>query len=196
LIIVFDLDGTLLNSNTLKSVIIKNFIEKHFGEKSFNETYDIRKTRFELLNELVPKDHDLRQLLLYKLTNELDEAVSNASIYENTKYVLGKLRITVDAMYLSTNTPQSSLRALLKKNRLLEYFDEYFGAPNTKLATIKLLRNRYPSSKILVVGDGIDDLESALSVNAKFIAINAARTNKDLYPPIKIADLEQLISDV
>ena len=180
----------------MKSAIIKNFIVKHFGENAVNETYDIRKTRVELLNELVPKDHDLRQLLVNKLTSELDEAVSEACIYANTKDVLSRLRLTVDAMYLSTNTPQSSLSSILKTNDLLGYFDEYFGAPNTKLETIKRIRNRYPVSELLVVGDGIDDLESALSVNAKFIAINAARTNKCLYPPITIAGLEQKISDV
>lgn len=179
----------------MKSVIIKKFLLKNFGKNAVAEVYDIKKTRVELLIELVPEDLELRQRLLNELSSELDLAVSKARTYTNTHEVLANLRLSVDAMYLSSNTPKSSLSTILRANGLVKYFDDYFGSPETKLHNIKNIRDQNPDSDILVVGDGIDDLESALSVNAKFIAINDARTNKTLYPPIKIEELAQIILD-
>lgn len=195
MVLVFDLDGTLLNSNTVKSAIIRKFLLKHFGVHAVAEVYTLSKTRNDLLYELVPEDTELRLRLLNELSSEMDLAVSKSRTYPNTHEVLTKLRPSVDAMYLSSNTPKSSLNFILNSKGLLKYFDDFYGSPKTKFNNIKNIRDRNPASDIYVVGDGIDDLESALSVSAEFIAINDARTNKTLYPPIKIKDLAKIILD-
>ena len=195
MIIVFDFDGTLIDTNATKHKIIKSFLTKNFGMEAYLAHYDIQKSRIQLLNVLEPENTSNRKKLLEQLSFELDQAVIDCPLYKDTENVLMALKHVGIRLFVSSNTPKNSLNRILTAKDLNQYFEECFGSPNLKTETIKKIREENPDERIIVVGDGEDDLQSALLAKAEFVAVNSARTNVNMYPPITISELIEVINN-
>ena len=81
-------------------------------------------------------------------------------------------------LYLSSATPVASLRNIVERRGWSHLFDAIFGIP-TEQADDLCCRfaqpPRLPAARWRVVGDGVDDRESAAALGCAFFAVGEAR---------------------
>ncbi len=74
------------------------------------------------------------------------------------------------ALYISSNTPEVDLTALLEKRGWMTYFSGWFGHPRTKHETLTMLVARHGGNpaNIAVIGDGESDRRAATALGCHF----------------------------
>lgn len=77
------------------------------------------------------------------------------------------------ALYVSSNTPEADLTALLEKRQWQAMLDGWFGHPRNKTDTLAALIQRHGNepAAIAVVGDGESDEQSAAAHGCRFFRI-------------------------
>ncbi len=73
-------------------------------------------------------------------------------------------------MYIVSGTPDSEIKAIIKKRKLKKYFAGIYGSPQKKSALIRtiLKENRFKPGETFFIGDSKNDLEAARETNVLF----------------------------
>jgi len=181
-VIVFDFDGTLVDSNNLKR---EAFFKILPDDSEFNLKMD------EILLELPEAS---RYIVIKKALVELgrdssEEAVNEmAKIYgqlaqqgavecpiiEDAISLLDRLESSNISVYLSSNTALKNLEEIIEARDWSHYFKNLYGYPHKKIETLKTIidQNSIEPSEALVVGDGHSDEESAMENGSQFFNVN------------------------
>lgn len=179
--IVFDFDGTLVDSNQLKydayfelfpsDVSHVNAIRQVLSE-SFEQTrYVILE---EILRRLGAEDGDCLRGHVRTLAERYNELVvaraKTCPERRGAEQALRKLA-SVCPLYLSSTTPQQSLEEIVRFRQWERYFRAVFGYPNTKNETLRKIAawEGLQYDQILVVGDGESDRQAAQGNGAQFL---------------------------
>tara|TARA_B100000214_G_C23950396_1_gene620188 strand:- start:745 stop:1353 length:609 start_codon:yes stop_codon:yes gene_type:complete len=184
-ILVFDLDGTLVQSNQLKEQIFFDIFDTKFHPIIANvlNKYN-HASRFEVIDKILIEtsnsfsDRDLNQLTS-AYSNHLIEKIQNIPIsidtFKNLEILKEKYRL-----FLSSYTYKNDLPIILKNLKLDVFFEAFFGYPQKKEMTLKNIINKYsvPSNEVMVIGDGESDRISAEKNNCHFFHINDKNTIK------------------
>ena len=179
-IIIFDLDGTLLD--TSEGI----FNSVRYTEKRLN----LPKLPTDKLREFVgppPKEMYKR---FYNISEEdaceavrlhreygRTQAIYEAVPYPGAESVLKTLKKAGYKLFVATLKSQSLARDILKNFRILEYFDKVVGMDpeetRTKKDTLTLILNDFgnPAEKAVLVGDTIYDAVGAKDAGIDFIAV-------------------------
>jgi len=178
-LIIFDLDGTLLDTSRgiFNSV---RYAEEKMGFSKIDDS---------LLKQFVGPPPKLMYMKHYGVNEETaleaakkhreygrTKAVFEAEVYEGMVEVLNTLRANGYKLAVATLKSQAIAETVLENFKLREYFDCIVGMDVdetlTKCMTIKLaMQNTNADGKTVMIGDSPYDYEGALEANVDFIGV-------------------------
>ncbi len=182
-LVVFDLDGTLVDSNELYIDTIHNHLVMNY----------FMFTKGHVARALGPKiEETLKNLgkfdkkTVKKLKKDINEFVARESsklkLCPNVHKALKELKLKKIKIVLLTNSASKYTRLLLRKNKLLKYFNEVITAENfdNKPQAIKKLAKKYrlKIKEIVYVGDRVKDIKVAKKAGCKIIIALACSWDK------------------
>jgi phosphoglycolate phosphatase len=184
--VVFDFDGTLVDSNAIKRQGFFEVVAAHAGGRERMQRILDRVTgdRYSVFAAYVADAAGAGQApaqsaaeLVRAYGDRVDELVGAAREMPGATQLLKQLRERGRRLYLSSATPVTSLRGIVEQRGWLPLFDELFGSPSNKRETLQRVRSLAgnDSRAIAVVGDGVDDRDSAASIGCAFFSVGEAR---------------------
>ncbi len=185
-LILFDLDGTLIDSipDLANSI---NYMLKKLNKKTFS-IEKISKwvgnggdtlIKRALSGDIHIKEIDENEFLKAKeifFKHYSDNVCVKTTLYPNVKETLQKLNNFQKVII--TNKPHQFIKPILKKLEIETYFDAYYGGDyfeEKKPSPLPLLKVceifNIPTHKTIMVGDSKNDILAAKEANIKSIAI-------------------------
>ena len=201
--IVFDFDGTLVDSNEIKSSAFGKLYES-YGEEIVRKVIDYHKehvgiSRFikfkhwqeNLLGK--PYSDELGEQLSRHYSGLVMEAVVKAPFCEGAYKFLKKFHHSYP-LYVASGTPQLELREIVKRRNLDTFFRGVYGSPSSKKQILEhiLMQNNWSPNRLLMVGDALSDWEGAKQANVCFVGIIRERGIVGLESDQEIQNLNEL----
>ncbi|WAC08176.1 MAG: HAD hydrolase-like protein [Thermodesulfobacteriota bacterium] len=181
--IVFDFDGTLIDSNRLKyEAYFELFTDQGHQAQIIREVLseNFEQTRYVILEKIVRrlgiKDHTYMKSRVSKLAEQYNDiVVAGAKTCPEkigAEKTLKKLA-AIYRLYVSSTTPESSLKEIIRFRKWDGYFCGVFGYPHKKTETLLRIMalEKLRSDEVLVVGDGESDRESAVKNACPFVHV-------------------------
>jgi phosphoglycolate phosphatase len=180
-VVVFDFDGTLVDSNEIKRQGFLNLAARHpKGHRAMLAVLVNGGDRLTVLSNFANrmakygKILDVDELVaLYGL--EVDGAVSVAPEILGATPLLAELRQRGLRLHVNSATPHRSLLLVLRARGWSDRFDGIHGGPAIKAETLHRIctDERVEPEEVVVVGDGEDDAASAMAIGCKFVAVGS-----------------------
>lgn len=196
--IVFDFDGTLVDSNALKRTIAYEVVSKIDGgctildrvyaENWCGDRYSIF-TRFaELASlEVAPEKESIRigRELAREYTRLCEHAVSVCAEIPGASLVLSKLLQNGFLLAINSATPTATLQDIVARRGWSEFFSEVLGAPASKTENLASIAEKFglARSEIIMVGDRLADLVGAQDFGCHFIGL--IQPDSDFVEPLQ-----------
>ena len=180
--IVFDFDGTLVDSNEIKS---KAFGElyKTYGDEIINKVLnynDQNKGLSRLKKFKYWQENFLGQTYTDKLGEQLSisfselvlESIVKASYIDGAHEFLKNNYHRVP-LFVASGTPEQELREIVKRRKMTKFFHGVYGSPSSKKQILTHILKQYDFSpqRLLMVGDSLSDLEGAEQAKVRFVGI-------------------------
>jgi phosphoglycolate phosphatase-like HAD superfamily hydrolase len=178
--IVFDFDGTLVDSNDVKA--------KAFGElyKSYGDEIVNKVVSYHNENTGVSRFQKFKyiqeQFLGESYNNEVKDDLSEifARLVEEripqVPYTQGALEFLDNnhkniPLFLASATPDKELKSIASQRGMQKYFEGIYGFPMTKSQILCHIinENSFLPDRILMVGDSFPDWEGAKNAGTRFI---------------------------
>jgi phosphoglycolate phosphatase-like HAD superfamily hydrolase len=184
-VLALDFDGTLVESNNIKDSAFETiFCEwpEHTGTMMrWHLTHDSieRGEKFRYFVEEVlalPGQNDLIEKLSSRFGQLTQEAIIECPYVKGAHEFLEYIRNRV-SVYLVSATPQLDLDQIIKARGLGGYFKDLYGAPISKIETLKqiMLSENVSVNEILFVGDSPEDQQAAKFLGIRFIGRQSDR---------------------
>jgi len=209
--IVFDFDGTLVDSNDIK---LQTFYEvtKAYDPTGSTVTRVLKqfpnKDRYgifqELARELLTKNLAIDAVNLESLatkwaeayTIRCEKAIENCEEVPGTSATLKWISGQNIPIFINSRTPTITLKRLVTLRSLHSYISEIYGAPASKSQNLRQIQNQTQAEpkEILFVGDSEDDREAAVDVGCYFVGVILREKPRFLHPlpEPRITNLYQL----
>jgi len=191
-VIVFDFDGTLIDSNKLKyDAYFKLFPadDRHAPIIRVVLSEIFEQSRYVILKEILLRLGYRKDALLREKVKELagfynEIVVAGAKTCPEKAGAEETLRKFSPAygLYVSSTTPDASLKEIIRFRKWDNYFRGIFGWPNEKHETLRriIASEGLESDQVLVVGDGESDRESAMKNGCPFLFVSEQFRFEDL----------------
>lgn len=180
-VIIFDCDGVILNSNSMKITAMRSALKKaQYPEKKIEEAVESFLNNFgksrqyhclyfveTLLGLQGEQSHNLQKSILTHYTQSVEDEYLKVPMTEGSLALLQSLKNTY--LYIASGSEEAQLIRTFKKRKLSPYFKGIFGSPETKSNNIKKIIAQHPKNKILFIGDAVADYQAAHSNNIDFI---------------------------
>lgn len=180
--IVFDFDGTLVDSKQVKTEAFAKLYEP------YGEDIALQVVKWHQANEGISRFVKFKywhEVLLNKpytdaegerLSGLFSERVLETII--NAPYISGALAF-LEAYYqsiplfIASGTPEAELLEIVSKRNMTQYFQGIYGSPKTKQAILEqiLAKAGYTPQRVLMVGDALSDWEGAQAVGTQFLGV-------------------------
>jgi phosphoglycolate phosphatase-like HAD superfamily hydrolase len=182
-VIVFDFDGTLIDSNRLKyDAYFELFPRDDWHAQTIREvlTKMFEESRFIILEEILRRLNNNAGMDLQKRLRQLADRYNDivlAGAKTCSEKPGAQLALAALAqqckLYLSSTTPDAALKEVIRHRNWHGYFVDIFGYPHEKSRTIQHIieREKVESSQVLVVGDGESDRKSAEENGCPFVQV-------------------------
>jgi phosphoglycolate phosphatase len=184
-LVLFDFDGTLVDSNALKRACMRATVAKlPGGLPALEAARRLGGNRYALFAEVArlldpagaPSAIARRgRALAAAYTRCCARAIAAAPERRGARSALAALKARGIRIWLNSATPHSDLLAIVRGRGLLPWLDGVLGGPASKTANLRaaLAVERVAPGQALMVGDGPDDLEAARALGTFFVAITA-----------------------
>jgi phosphoglycolate phosphatase-like HAD superfamily hydrolase len=192
-VIVFDFDGTLIDSNQLKyDAFFELFSSKNHHKQIIKNVLNeiLEESRYVILREIIKRlntemHEDELDDRVQKLANRYNKIVVDGAKHCNEKPGAKEVLVSLSKrfkLYLSSTTPEVSLKEIVRHRMWTNYFCDIFGYPNDKASIIfKIIKKEgLKPEKLLVVGDGMSDMDSSKRTGCKFFPINRSNSLQKL----------------
>ena len=179
--VVFDFDGTLVDSNRIKRDAFFEIARQHDG--GFDAMKLVyargRGDRFEIWKSWAVElgtDQFIADEMIAAYSAAVDKAVAAAPEMPGAFDMLVTLKAKGLSLILSSATPKVSLASIINARGWLSQFDAIYGAPEPKgdILTRHVVPKAGGVSRVAVVGDGSDDRESARATGCRFYPVGEA----------------------
>ena len=203
-VIVFDFDGTLVDSNSIKQDGFYRVVEGDIeGVKLMASVLShVGGDRRDIFEAYVAErqcDPISRSIEVEKLVEEynsiVDKAISCAPEMPGASALLDKLFISGCKLVLSSATPFSNLIWIIERRGWQRYFESIYGGPANKINTLEqlLVESSGLVNTLAVVGDGVDDYHSAAAVGCAFFPVGEARGANKLERIYSLFELQHVL---
>ena len=199
--VIFDFDGTLVDSNDIKRKSFYsvtediagagNLLDKILSTPESGDRYDIFETlskELKLVNNIIVDPSKLSNLY----TELCEYEVSRAPEIEGVSKTVNELKKTGVKLFISSATPENTLKRIIEMRKWNEMFDMVLGSPDSKIDHVaKILKdNNLTVSDIIYVGDSEVDKNTALKIGCKFIGIGNNSKRFSIKPSVLLNTLE------
>lgn len=181
-VVVFDCDGVLLDSVTIKTRTFGKLFEDLGPEAvEYVTDYHLRHggvSRYAKFEHYYEKFHG--RAVTAEESAALDKRFNELALAEllQTPFLPGveeflQAHNETWPLYVASGAPQYELEIILQKMKLSRYFKGIFGSPTPKaqlLADIVASEQAAPQ-RVLMIGDSGTDLEAAQAVGTRFVGI-------------------------
>ena len=171
-VVVFDLDGTILDDLAHISEVAADVMEEAFGTPNAEARIHYLATTglpFEAqLSQLYPEvpAAERRRVATLFHQRKAREAYGTAHPFPEVPGLLKRLADARWTLAVSTGAEREIAELLLEREGLRYWFDAVLGAgQGTKREHLREFRRRYPEAPLFLVGDSRFDMEAALSVD-------------------------------
>lgn len=202
--LVFDFDGVVLDSATLKRQAFADVYshmpaEQHRAIVAYlnRRGGQPREVKFRHIEAhiLGRKADDARiRSLCEQFKESVEERLLQAPFIPGATHFLSRWQ-GKRAIYLLSATPQNELVSIVEQRQLAAYFDEVIGAPPDKATGLGnlLSRQRHAAKQTVMIGDSYNDYRAARSNGTLFVGV-AAQPQRSPFPSDTqiINDLSQL----
>lgn len=179
-VLIFDCDGVILNSNKLKIdamriALIESGITATEVDNCVNFfTHNFGKSRFYHVDHFVEKLLKIKNSIVEKFKIDLLASYSKQckSLYllaDITPFISEVFSKSSTMKYVASGSEQQELREVFQQRELDCYFREILGSPEKKVNHVTHVLAKNPSSKAVMIGDAVSDLEAAKDNNIDFI---------------------------
>lgn len=204
--IIFDLDGTLWNTEDVSYEVVKEIVKKYdFLQEITKDT--IAKTMgctFEETAEMFmpylekEKREEILQEMLDKTAEKL--TVVGGNLYDGLEEVLIELKKKYKLAIVS-NCAAGYIESFLDSANLRKYFEDFAAAAKmkvTKAEAIKAVLERNNIAKAVYVGDTIKDFEASQNAEMDFIQAKYGfgQDLKTEYSVNEITELPNILNDM
>ena len=182
--IIFDFDGVILDSVPTKTEgfkkLFQNFSTDEVNKLVLYHELNGGKSRYVKIkyffNELLHKDISEQEILEYanKYSEITKEELTNPKyIIEDTLNFI-KTNHKKYEMHIASGADEKDLKYICEKLDLTKYFLSINGSPKIKSEIVKdiLLDNRYDINETILIGDSVNDFDSAKDNGIDFFAYN------------------------
>jgi phosphoglycolate phosphatase-like HAD superfamily hydrolase len=181
--VVFDFDGTLVDSNKIKSEAFFAVTGGEVGEVALlKEILAAPKpgTRYEIFGELARRIHGDGTLALQRSKSwaeaysaHCEEAIVTAREIEGAEDCLNALHRAGLDLYINSATPEADLGRVVARRELSKFFNGVYGTPATKAENLARAMADACCTKdeMVLVGDGALDREGAAAFGCGYVAI-------------------------
>ncbi|WP_123377653.1 HAD family hydrolase [Aliarcobacter butzleri] len=185
-IVVFDFDGTLVNSKDIKvNAYYKAFAPFTDEDEVISKVLDKypELNRYDTIAKIIDcleAEVDY-EFVVERYSTIVLEDIKNTNFLENAIDILDFLNNLGVEIYLSSNTPLEILKDIVSYKKIDNYFLGISGYPANKTEYLKnlILTNKENSPKeYLVVGDGQSDKNSAIDNGTDFYFVDSNSLNK------------------
>lgn len=194
-VVVFDFDGTLIDSNQLKhDAFFQLFPVDEYHHNIISDVLKefLEESRYVILLEIVKRiGHNSREgTEIEDLAAKYNDiAVKVAKTCKETPGAQKTLQVLSNKyhLYLSSTTPQEALEEIVKHRNLDGYFCKIFGYPHNKITSLReiIQRESVNHEEVLVVGDGESDKVSALETGCCFFEIDKDGVLQDVLQEVR-----------
>jgi phosphoglycolate phosphatase-like HAD superfamily hydrolase len=205
--VVFDFDGTLVDSNALKRKAFFAIADQDArGRGTMEGALEVTVgDRRAILGEYVRRmsgfgrSLDLDELVA-AYARIVDPLVVEARELPGARQLLDELRERGLATYLSSGTPAESLHSILDGRGWRRLFDGVFGHPATKEQTLALVLQTHmlTPDQLVSIGDGEDDARAAEVVGCTFLPVGSGSflLNRPGSPTFSLEEVGARIRDL
>jgi len=171
-IVIFDMDGTLLDSAKDITISVNAVRQKNHGLGELEEAFVVEAINREHRNlpELFygTKSYEKQDQKYFEMHYN-EQCVQHVSLYDEIFEVLDELHTKKVRLSVATNAPTKFARRMLEKCNVFEYFDFVVGAdrvarakPDKEMLEYILKGYGYkPGHRALMVGDNSKDMQAA-----------------------------------
>jgi len=199
--VVFDFDGTLVDSSAIKRQGFYDVVAGHAGgatrmARILARANGDRRTIFSTyLAEAGNRASEDLETLVQAYSDRVDGLVAAAREMPGASALLQQLREHGRWLYLNSATPIESLRDILQRRGWLSLFEDIFGFPTSKREALIRIRESSGAAvaSFAVVGDGADDRDSAASIGCAFFPVGEARGGSPTERVFTLIELPQIL---
>ena len=180
--IVFDFDGTLVQSNKVKTWAFGKLYEK-YGESIVPQVTAYQEEHGGI-SRFVKFRHIHEHLLGLPYTDQVEKELSNKyselvfDAVVQASYVEGALEFPEKhhqhlPLFVASGTPEVELREIITSRGMNRLFRDIYGSPKTKTEILRLIlsNHNWAPERVLMVGDSLVDLEGAQNAKTDFIGV-------------------------
>jgi len=180
--IIFDLDGTLIDSADIKTWAFGKLYES-YGEGIVRQVISWHK-QHEGISRFVKFRHWQENLLHEVYTEELGVKLSEAfsrivvDAVVQAPYIEGALNFLEEyhqriPLFVASGTPLFELQEILARRDMTRYFHGIHGSPLTKSEILDqiIIDNQWMPKRIVMIGDSISDWEGSQAVGTAFLGM-------------------------
>ena len=181
-VIVFDFDGVLVDSNTIKYKEFSNIFKIDIDDARLNQIILSGKDRHDIIykihKEIYQRDGGTLNLDVFikKYTDNVHAKILEVGIKES---IIFFLRNNDKSMFINSATPKIELQLLCDDLHISNFFLKILGTPQTKEENFKYIFNEYniKPSQIMFFGDMKSDKDAAKRVGVEFSPIFSQGSN-------------------
>ena len=208
--VVFDFDGTLVDSNHIKKQTFFDVtrpydpdgsktarVLKHHPEKDRYGIFEELVREFRHEGQLQPSS-DMKSLsdhMAESYTTRCEQGIATCEEIPGTSVILKWIFSQQIPMAINSRTPTETLKKLFAKRSFARYITEIYGAPASKTQNLQHIQHHFKlqAQEILFIGDSEDDREAALETGCHFVGLVLKEQSRfQQTPATQIIDLFQL----
>jgi len=182
--IIFDFDGTLVDSNHIKNDAFYEVVSEYKDaclhlqrilSKPHGDRYDVFRGLAVALNQTEQWGMEKA----YRYTQRCERLVCEAPEIPGASDSLVRLSKSGYSMHINSATPEHTLVKIIAKRGWTHYFATVLGAPSSKEDNLRRVISKFDLNPdyIVMVGDGDNDRQAAATLNIDFIGIATPREN-------------------
>ena len=172
--VICDFDGTLVPSDDIKTNLFR-FFENSFVEPGvFSNLLSSGASREAILN-LIPSNKLLlsKEQIISLFSNFLEDLVVALPSCKGVEEFYLFCRDNSIKIFINSATPQANLQKIINRRHDYKFVTECFGRPSSKYHNLQKIikHNNYRSDDLLIIGNGVDDLEYSIKAGVDFIPV-------------------------